>query len=126
MAITRLRGRQTRASEKYDPSGTGLASDKEVESRVRQHSSLFHHNRNDVIKLTFDSNRNLTDIKTFNNDNEDVLLAHSSFTFSGDDITEIDKKVYSEDGTTLYMHLKKTFTFDTEGTLVSIENNKII
>jgi len=125
MAVTKLRGRQTRASEKYDPSGTGLASDSEVEARVLQHSSLFHHNREDVIKLTFDINGNLTDIKTFNNDAEGILLGHSSFVFTNGDLTRIEKKVYLEDGSGLYMHLTKDFTY-LNGNLDKIINTKII
>lgn len=124
--VTKLRGAQTRASEKYDPSGQSLASDSEVEARVRLHSTLFHHNRDDVIKLLFDIDQNLTDIKTFNNDAEDLLLAHSAFTFINGEITEIDKKVYAQDGSELYMHLKKTFNFDANGNLTSITNTKII
>lgn len=126
MSVTKLRGRQTRASEKYDPSGTGLASDAEVEARVKSHSSLYHHNRDEVIKLTFDTNENLTDIKTFNNNTEDILLAHSNFTFSNGNLIEINKKVYKEDGSALYMHLRKTFSFDINGNISSIGNEKII
>jgi len=126
MAVTRLRGKQTRANEKYDPKGAGLASDAEVEARVQQHSSLFHHNRTDVTKLIFDTQGDLTDIKTFNNDDEDILLAHSAFTFSDGNISVIEKKIYSSDGSALYMHLKKTFNFDANGSLQNIQNEKII
>ena len=126
MAVTKLRGKQTRANEKYDPSGAGLASDAEVEARVKLHSSLFHHNRDDITKLIFDINNNLTDIKTFNNANEDILLAHSSFTFVNGEISVIDKKVYKSDGLSLYLHLTKTFLFDANGNLTSIDNKKII
>ena len=124
--VTKLRGRQTRASEKYDPSGQGLASDSEVEARVRQHSTLFHHNRGDVTKLTFDSEENLTDIKTYIDDDESILLAHSNFTFTEGNLSEINKKVYTVDGSEIYMHLKKSFTFTVNGTLDKIINEKII
>jgi len=123
--VTKLRGRQTNASKIYDPLGTGLASDGEVEARVKLHSALYHHNRNDVTKLLFDDDQNLTDIKTFNNENEDILLAHSAFTFDNGNISEIDKKIYSEDGNTLYIQLKKTFNFDTNGNLTSIDNKLV-
>ena len=126
MAVTKLRGRQTRASEKYDPSGTGLASDSEVEARIRKHSELYHHNRNDVTKLYFDTNENLTDIKTYNDSNENVLLAHSAFEFIDGNLSKIIKKVYENNGAKLYMHLEKIFSFDINGNLESIANNKIV
>lgn len=127
MAVTKLRGRQTRANDKYDPLGNGLASDAEVESRVRQHSSLFHHNRTDVTKLLFGTDGALTDIKTFNNEEEDILLAHSAFSFDDfGNLISIDKKVYTVDGSELYMNTVKTFTFDDFGNLLSIGNEKIV
>ena len=127
MAVTKLRGRQTRASEKYDPSGTGLASDSEVEARVKLHSALFHHNRNDVIKLVFDTAGNLSEINTFNNAAEDILYGSSIFTFdSRGNLNLITQKVYNQDGLSLYSHIDKIFTFDVDDNLVSIKNSKIV
>jgi len=126
MGVTKLRGRQTRASEQYNPSGTGLASDSEVEARVRQHSSLFHHNRNDYTKLYFDTSGNLTDIKTFSDAIETLLLAHTAFTFLNGNLNTIDKKVYNENGIGLYLNTIQTFNFDVNGNLTSIDNKKIV
>jgi len=127
MRVTKLRGRQTRASDSYNPSGEGLATDAEVEARVLSHSKYFHHNRDDFTKLYFDVYGNLTEIKTFNNSSENILFAESLFSFdSFGNLTEINKKVYSEDGQSLYLHLKKTFNFDVLGNLISINNEKIV
>ena len=126
MAVTKLRGRQTRASEKYDPSGTGLASDAEVEARVKKHSELYHHNRDDVTRLYFDTSENLTDIKTYTDSNENVLLAHSAFTYSDGNLSKIINKVYEKDGSTLYSHIEKIFSFDANGNLETITNNKVV
>jgi len=122
VAVTKLKGRQTSANDKYDPSGTGLASDREVELRVQQHSQMFHHNTNDVIKLYFTDGL-LSSIKTFNNDDEDILLGETTFTFESGDLSEIVKKIYNDKGE-LYMHLKKTFIFN-NGELLKITNEKI-
>ena len=125
--ITKLRGIQTRASDSYNPDDVGLASDAEVEARVRKHSKYFHHNRDDVTKLTFDSVGNLTEIKTYNNDNEDKLYAESLFDFDDlGNLTEIEIKIYEEDSDDLYMHLKKTFNFDDYGNLTKIDNEVVV
>jgi len=121
--VTKIRARQTRANEKYTADDTSLATDGEVETRVRQHSSLFHHARNEVIKLYF-TNGDLTNITTYDNDAEDNILIDTSFVYANGDLTEIEKVTFNSDGSE-YLHLSKSFEYDVDGNLVKINNNKV-
>ena len=89
------------------------------------HEQLFHHDRNEVIKLIF-SNGTLTDIKTYNNEAGDILLAHSAFIFAGETLSIIEKITYNIDGIDIYQHLKKTFIYDMQDNLERIINEKIV
>jgi len=123
--VTRLRSHQTRASERYDLEQENLATDQEVETRVRKHSSLFHHNRNDNTELEFDAQGNLSEINVYSEDGL-ILLARSTFSFdAGGNLNSINKKVYEMDGSEIYMELQKDFVFDTNGNLSDIQNTKI-
>ena len=115
--ITKFRAPQTRAAEEYDTSGENLATDKEVETRVRKHSSLFHHFRNDNTSFNFDNEGNLAQILV-KNENDDVLT-QVDFDFVDGDLNKITKEIKDEGQS--YVKYEKTFIFD-DGTLSSIDN----
>jgi len=46
-----------------------------------------------------------------------VLRRKVSLTYTGDDITEIDVKVYKADGTTIFLHYKDTLSYTGDGNL---------
>ena len=89
------------------------------------HKELFHHDRNEVIKLIFVSGV-LTDIKTYNNEAGDILLAHSAFTFIDEVLQKIDKITYNINGIDIFQHLRKTFIYDIQDNLEKIINEKIV
>jgi hypothetical protein len=121
--ITKIRAEQTRADEKYDPSGHSLATDSEVESRIRKHSALFHHGRDDNSKMTFDADGKLTDIRVWD-ETDTLLLQHSEFTYDlSGNLTTLVKTVWEEDGAE-YTKLQKDF-LTVNGILTEIQNRII-
>ena len=97
----------------------------QIHNNPHNHEKLFHHDRNEVTKLTF-NNGTLTDIKTYNDDQETILLAHTRFTFLQDTLNVIDKITYTIDGTGIHQHLRKTFIYDANNNLEKINNEKIV
>jgi len=122
--LTKLRAPQTRASEKYDTGGENLATDAEVEKRVRKHSALFHHNRDDNSEFNFDADGNLAQI-TVTDPLGIEVLQQSDFTFSLDgNLSQIIKEIWDEEGNQ-YVKFQKDFIFDSNGNLETIENRII-
>jgi len=89
------------------------------------HDELFHHDRNEVIKLTT-VNGVLTEIKTYNNDTEDVLLVHTQFTFIDEVLQVINKITYNTDGVGVNRHIRKTLVYDIQDNLQKMINEKIV
>ena len=119
--LTKLRAHQTRASERYDIEEENLATDKEVEERVRKHSRLFHKFRDDNTYFNFDTEGNLTQILTKDQTNTDILQqVDFSFDVAGN-LSSIVKEVFDEN-LDRYLKLQKNFNFDVNGNLESIEN----
>lgn len=122
--LTKLRSTQTRAAERYDTEEENLATDREVELRVRKHSALFHSYRDDNTHFTFDASGDLTQIIT--QDPTDVSLykqADFSFDASGN-LTQIIKEVWDHEGNS-YVKMQKDFSFDASGNLTEIQNRII-
>lgn len=126
MAVfTKTRGTQSRASEQYNPNSDSLATDKEVEDRVRKHSSFFHSNRNEFTEYVLDVNGVLTDIMTYADDTKMHIHNQTNFIYTLGVLTEINKRVYESDGITLYSHTTKTLNYI--GTdLVDITTVKVV
>ena len=122
--LTKLRARQTRAAEEYTADDFNLATDGEVERRVLQHSSSFHHNRNDNSIFTFNVDGDLTKIEITTQDGLS-LLQETLFTYDANkNITQITKEVW-DDSSQQYLKLQKDFNFDANGNITNIVNTKI-
>lgn len=120
--VTKIRAPQTRAAEKYDIVEESLATDNEVETRVRKHSSLFHHNRNDNTQFIFDSLGRLSEINIIKPGTIE-LLQKSIFTFDIDNnLSNITKTIY--DGLEIYTTLSKDFIY-LNGNLLEIQNKTL-
>lgn len=116
--LTKLRAHQTRASESYDTEEENLATDKEVEQRVRKHSWIFHGNRDDTTEFTF-SNDNIQSIETKNGTS---LYKKTDFTFDSDGNIQTLIKEYFDENLQSYVKMKKDFLFDSDGNIQNIQN----
>ena len=120
MALTKIRSRQTRAADEYSPEGDNLATDTEVENRVRKHSSIFHNIRNFDIKFEFNSNDDISKITYYKQGTTDVLK-EANFTYNSDnDIDTITKEIFDNDLNS-YNKVKIEFTYD-NGDIKNIKN----
>jgi septation ring formation regulator EzrA len=121
--VTKIRARQTRAEEAYDISGGNLATDKEVETRVRKHSALFHHYRDDNTHFHFDVDGNLNKI-VISDDSDTDKYQQSDFTFDSDgNLSSIIKEIWDPEGNQ-YVKMQKDFLF-VDGNLTEIQNRII-
>ena len=122
--LTKLRARQTRAAEEYSADDFNLATDGEVETRVRKHSALFHHNRNDKTEFTFNAQGDLIRMEILTPNGID-LLQQTDFVYDiNGNMTTVIKEVFDED-LNQYVKLQKDFNFDGNGNISSIDNNII-
>jgi len=96
----------------------------ELDAFVLAHNKMFHHDRDEKIKLFFDYNEILTDIKTYGAEN--LLLVHTSFGYLEDVLSVIEKITYTTDGSNIFQHIKKTFVYDDGNNLEKIVNEKIV
>jgi len=119
--VTKIRASQTRAGEAYTKQDNSLATDREVEERVKKHSTLFHHNRNDNTIFSFDADGNLTSIEIKDPDTNDTLQK-TDLSFDTDGNLSIIEKTIYDSADTVYTKLKKTLDFDADGNLSSISN----
>lgn len=123
--ITKTRGTQSRANEQYNPNSDSLATDKEVEDRVKKHSAFFHSSRNQFTEYVLDGSGTLTDIMTYVDDTKTQLHNQSNFTYTLGVLTEINKRVYENDGITLYSHTQKLLNYLGED-LIDITTVRIV
>jgi hypothetical protein len=122
--LTKLRAHQTRASERYDTEEENLATDQEVEQRVRKHSALFHGFRDDNTHFDFDTSGNLAQIIT-QDPTDTNLYKQSDFTFdTSGNLTQIIKEIWDHEGQS-YVKMQKDFIFDSNGNLIEIQNRII-
>jgi hypothetical protein len=124
--VTKLRVQQTRADEKYDPIGDSIASDKEVEARVKKHSSMFHDSREEYKEFVYTS-KLLTELNTYYDVGKTIKAETNDYVYSGNKtLISTERKIYDDDGVTLYSHIIKTFNYDGQGDLIGIVTTKII
>lgn len=123
--ITKTRGSQTRAGEEYNPLSDGLASDREVEDRVKRHSADFHSNRNEFTEYILDEFGVLTDIMSYADDTKTQIYTQTNFVYTEGSLTQINKRIYEPDGITLYAHTQKVLNYVGD-TLVDITTVKIV
>jgi len=121
--LTKIRANQTRAADAYTADNNNLATDGEVEQRVRKHSELFHHNRDDKTVFTYDVNGNLSKLEIYADDNIS-LLQETSYTYLNNSILQIVKEVWDAD-LLQYLKLQKDFIYNASGNIISIQNTKI-
>ena len=120
--LTKIRSSQTRAKEEYNPSGDNLATDNEVESRVKKNEELFLGNRDENQKMTFDVEGNLTDLRKWD-DTDTILLEHNEYVYTNGDLTSITETVWDDLGEE-YTKMTKTF-LRTNGTVSEIQNRLV-
>jgi len=117
--LTKMRARQTRAADNYSASDESLATDGEVERRVRKHSAIFHGIRDDNTEFIFEDGV-LSSIKVYLPDTDDVIKS-SDFTFDNGILTGIYNEVYDLE-LDVYVKKQKDLSYDSTGTIESIKN----
>jgi len=119
--LTKLRAKQTRAGDKYAPSEENLATDAEVEARVRKHSQIFHGVRDDNTVFSFDADGILNAIDSYKPGNTEKLK-HSEFSFDSDgSLTGIYIEIY-DINLNSYVKKQKDISYDSDGIITGISN----
>ena len=119
--LTKLRAKQTRAGDNYTADDSNLATDGEVEARVRKHSSIFHGVRDDDTVFSFDDSGNLSNITAYIKDGSDVLKdTDFSFDASGNLVTIISEVFDMELNS--YAKKQKDFYYDENNNINKIIN----
>lgn len=108
--VTRIRGLQTTAGASFDSKDeNNLATDREVEERIKKHSYMFHNNGNGKTEFEFDEDNNITSIKIF--DNENNIKQESTFLFESGILTKIVKEIFDENQIS-YSKIQKDFVYN--------------
>lgn len=122
--VTKFRSRQTRAADTYSADDENLATDGEVEQKVRKHSTLFHGVRDNNTHFIFDADGNLSQIITQDPANAE-LYKQTDFVFDANgNLSQIVKEIKDVDGSS-YTKLQKDLLFDINGNLNEIQNRII-
>ena len=119
--LTKLRARQTRAGDSYTADNSNLATDGEVEARVRKHSAIFHGTRNDDTTFSFDGEGNLSNITVCASGTSDILKSVDFIFDENGNLSSMINEVFDLELNS-YIKKQKDLSYNTNGNIENISN----